>query len=62
MSGGDIIVETVRWGGAMGCETVRGWMGAGGNKSWSVNEYINKNEEKLLKRNNGVIPQKSGWC
>ena len=46
MSGGDIIVETVGWVGAMGCETVRGWMGAGGNKSWSVNKYINKGKRK----------------
>jgi hypothetical protein len=48
VSGGDIIVETVRWRGAMECEIVRGWMGAGGNKSWNVNKYINKGRGKKI--------------
>ena len=34
----------------MGCETVRGCMGAGGNKSWSVNKYINKGKRKKISK------------
>jgi hypothetical protein len=42
MTGEDIIVETEGWGGAMGCETVRGWMGV----EREINKYIKKEKKK----------------
>ena len=48
VNGGDILVETVVWGGGMICGTVGvgGWNRGWGNKIWSVNKYINDNKYK----------------
>jgi hypothetical protein len=60
MSGRDILVEIVEWGGGMGCGTVRGWMG-GGNEIWSVK--INK-LIKILKKDieMKVLIKKETWA
>ena len=41
VGGGDIQVETGRWGGCMGCGTVGGETGEG-DKIWSVKKLIKK--------------------